>query len=65
MLDKKRPTTLLSFVKHRIEQNNKDVSLWLCPICGNRYKAPRSHVYRTHLLCKIEFEQKYGKFPES
>lgn len=65
MLDKKRPTTLLSFVKHRREQNNKDMSLWQCPICGNRFKSPRSHVYLAHLLNKKEFEEKYGEFPKS
>lgn len=63
-LDRTKPSSMFAYAKQRREIRNKDKSLWQCPICKNRFRAPRTHLYTIHLMNKKEYEQEYGPFPE-
>lgn len=49
--------SLYGFAKKCRTENNKNMSLEKCKLCGNRYKDLRSHLYRTHLMSVKEYKK--------
>lgn len=52
-----RGDILYGLLEARRKERNRDKSIWLCPLCGNRYKAKTAHIMRNHLMTVREFEK--------